>query len=84
MKAYPPEVAEQFWDIFAEKKRTLRRAGNVQAICHSRDDTPAHIIGLGREKWERMEATDPDDEPPKKYRRYPELRVLCKPFVNKD
>ncbi|MEX2443121.1 MAG: hypothetical protein WD492_05930 [Alkalispirochaeta sp.] len=53
MKTYPPAVAEQFSEIFGEKKRALRRAGGVQAVCDSWDDTLAHIVGLGREEWQR-------------------------------
>jgi hypothetical protein len=51
MKTYPPEVADEFSNIFGEKTRALRKAGRLRAVCDSWDDTLAHIVGLGQAEW---------------------------------
>ena len=52
MLKYPPAVAEEFQNIFLQKKVELRKAGRVQAVCDSWDDNLAHIIGLGEQEYE--------------------------------
>lgn len=80
MRRYPPEVAEEFGEIFLRKKAELRKAGRVEAVSDGWDDTLAHIVGLGKAEYERNIA-----DPALMYQReesldYTESFAYCIPF----
>ena len=135
MQTYPPETAEAFRKVFAQKKRDITAAANVDWCCDSWDDTRAHVIGLGETEFRRhiespqlildreargdyvesfayvipypddyglltddgydgmlrqvaefsdqLAAADPDDVPPRLYRRCSDARSLCELFLQK-
>lgn len=53
MQNYSKEEADEFSKIFLTHKDRLNKAAGDSYCCDSWDDTTAHIIGLGREEFER-------------------------------
>jgi hypothetical protein len=53
MQNYSKEEAEEFLEIFLSYKSTLSNAAGDSFCCDSWDDATAHIIGLGKEEYDR-------------------------------
>jgi len=53
MQNYSKEEAEEFLKIFLSCKSTLSKAAGDSFCCDSWDDATAHIIGLGKEEYDR-------------------------------
>lgn len=82
MLKYPPPVAQEFQNTFAQKKAALRKAGRVQALCDSWDDNLAHIVGLGREEYERNIANPRLTFEREELGEYQESFAYCIPFAD--
>ena len=135
MQRYDVSVSTAFSREFRRRKGALTKAAGVDWICDSWDDVRAHVIGLGKDEYDKVianpqliidrerngeyvesfaycipfaedyakltddgyaemlaqvrqlmseiKATDPDDVPPRLFRRFPDVLEVCGLLVEK-